>query len=71
MRDEPIHERITALNARTPAQTVILMTRLMRSCESDRTQPAALAWVRQWRPQRLGAVLPECTCGHGRCVTCN
>jgi hypothetical protein len=71
MRDDHIHERIAALHARTPAQTVVLMTRLMRSCERDRTQPAALAWVKQWRPQRLGAVLPECTCARGRCTSCN
>lgn len=37
----------------------------------DRTEPAALEWVRRWGPAPHGAALPECSCAAGRCVTCN
>jgi hypothetical protein len=37
----------------------------------DGTSPAALHWVRRWRPERLVAVLPPCGCATGRCGSCN
>lgn len=50
------------------------VTRLARRCwppSADGTQPAALQWVRRWRPQPAVAALPECVCATGRCGTCN
>ena len=38
---------------------------------SDATSPAARAWVRLWRPQRLTAEVPECACSAGTCGWCN
>jgi hypothetical protein len=37
----------------------------------DRTEPAAIAWVRGWGPARSGVRVPECACAAGRCSTCN
>ncbi len=71
MRDEPIHDRIAALNARTPAETTRLTSRMVGACTLDRTEPGALGWVRRWRLERIGATLPECSCARGRCGVCN
>ena len=38
---------------------------------ADRVQPAALEWLRRWRPQRTRFAPPECACAAGRCVACN
>ena len=38
---------------------------------SDATRPAALDWVRRWRPTRLVAPPPDCTCAAGTCGWCN
>ena len=49
--------------------------RIARTCwptgVADRAQPAALAWVKRWRPERMGAVIPACSCRNGRCRVCN
>lgn len=37
----------------------------------DRTEPAALYWLRQWRPAQALATLPACSCAAGRCAICN
>jgi hypothetical protein len=50
-------------------------SRLLGACwpggAEDRTERAALAWVRRWRPARAGAPLPVCSCTAGRCLVCN
>jgi len=74
MPDDPIQDRITALDARTDAETQGLIARVLRGCwpgGADRAQPGALGWVRLWRPERIGAAVPACTCAHGRCPVCN
>ncbi len=72
MPDEPIHDRIAALRARTPAQTVALVSQVLRTCEQDSSRPAARDWVRLWRPERAAiAVVAECTCRTGHCDICN
>ena len=38
---------------------------------ADRTQPAALEWLRRWRPQRTAFTPRECACAVGRCSACN
>jgi len=75
MPDEPIRNHIAALAARSPAETSQLTARMQRACwpggAEDRTEPGALGWVRRWRPDRLGATLPACSCAGGRCAVCN
>ena len=45
---------------------------LMRAAgATDRSEPAALDWVRRWGPAPLGTALPDCSCAAGRCTVCN
>jgi hypothetical protein len=37
----------------------------------DRTERAALDWLRRWRPEQIAAELPACSCATGHCVLCN
>jgi hypothetical protein len=75
MHDGPIHERITALDARTPAETGLLMARVLRASwpggGEDRSEPGALDWIRRWHPERIGVTLPGCSCALGHCLVCN
>jgi hypothetical protein len=71
-------ERVAALIAAARAgrdAEARLAAGLHRSCwpggAADRTEPAARAWVRRWRRERLGAAVAPCTCRAGRCVLCN
>ena len=50
------------------------LERLVAGCwpgGGDRTEPAAVAWLRGWGPRRSPAPLPRCGCAAGRCATCN
>ncbi|MEA2201341.1 MAG: hypothetical protein QOI89_1937 [Solirubrobacteraceae bacterium] len=38
---------------------------------SDRSERAALEWVRRWGPQPVAHVTPACSCAIGRCRLCN
>ncbi len=38
---------------------------------ADRSERAALDWLRHWRPDQIHAELPECSCSTGHCVLCN
>ncbi len=75
MDDETLRAHIKALTACSADDTVRLTSSIVRGCwpggGQDRTQPAALSWVRRWRPERLGATLVACSCADGRCVVCN
>ena len=74
MHDDQLRQHIAALGARTDAETQRLGVHIARTWwpgGADRTLPAALAWVRRWRPERLGAALPACSCAGGRCPVCN
>ena len=60
--------------AETGRRTSGGLTRLVRRCwpeASDATQPAARDWLRRWRPSRLTAEVPDCTCRTGTCGWCN
>jgi hypothetical protein len=50
-------------------------SRILAACwpggSEDRTERAALEWVRRWRPQTVVAVVPRCSCVTGRCAACN
>jgi hypothetical protein len=52
-----------------------LSTLIVSTCwpggSEDRSEPAALDWIRHWRPERIAAELPACSCLTGRCVVCN
>jgi hypothetical protein len=64
-----------SVTASRPAELRGLTARIVSVCwpggHQDRSNPAALAWLRHWRPQRVGAELPVCSCVSGRCAVCN
>jgi hypothetical protein len=37
----------------------------------DHAEPAALGWLRRWRPEGSGTELPTCRCSTGHCTICN
>jgi hypothetical protein len=64
--DEPLHHHIQAIGSgRYEARL------LADAITSERTEPAALQWVRRWHPDAIGAELPSCGCAAGRCTLCN
>ena len=66
---------IGAIAARSPRDTDTLMLSLARRSwpggSADRSEPAALEWVRRWGPGRLTASPLDCSCEQGRCAVCN
>jgi hypothetical protein len=38
---------------------------------ADRSEPAALKWLRRWRPTSSAVSPPACSCATGRCRICN
>jgi hypothetical protein len=69
-----VESLLTALSARTQAETLILTARLRESCwpgGEDRTEPAACEWVRRWGPGGLPPLRLSCSCPGGRCAVCN
>jgi len=66
---------VDSVRSRSEVQTAALGASLQRRCWpggiADRSEPAALPWVRRWGPTRLTPLPPECTCAEGRCLTCN
>jgi len=74
MNDDP-RDHISDIAGRSASETGHLAARMQRICwpggSADRSEPAAIAWVRRWRPARAGAPVPLCSCAQGRCVMCN
>jgi hypothetical protein len=79
MDDQPLRARaeahIAAAGRRTEADHDRLAEILSSWCwpggPADRTEPVARGWLRRWGPQRIEALVFECTCAHGRCELCN
>jgi hypothetical protein len=75
MPADPIHDHIAAARSRSDGEMGRLTSRIVARCwpggGSDRSEPAALAWVRHWRPSKVGARLPACSCTAGHCPVCN
>ena len=66
---------IDSVRSRSDVQTAALGASLQRRCwpggTADRTEPAALPWVRRWGPAQITPRPPECSCAMGRCPVCN
>jgi hypothetical protein len=75
MNPRELHEHIKAASRRAAPEAHRHTSRLLRACwpggSQDRSERAALAWVQRWRPERIGAKLPACSCSTGRCAVCN
>lgn len=66
---------IDSVRTRSDVQTAALGASLQRRSWpggiADRSEPAALPWVRRWGPAQLTPQPPECVCVTGRCPICN
>jgi hypothetical protein len=75
MHDDLIRDHITRLAQRDEQAGRELTARVAGHCwpggPADRTEPAALRWLRHWRPGRALAPIPVCSCANGRCAVCN
>jgi len=73
MDDDRIRWHLEA--ARHESDAHRLASRIVSFCwpggSDDRSEPAALDWVRRWRPATGGAALPVCSCAAGICGVCN
>jgi hypothetical protein len=74
-RDSHLTALIESLSKRTVSETdqltAVLSSRCWPGGAADRTEPAALNWVRSWGPARLTAPSLDCGCSDGYCLTCN
>jgi hypothetical protein len=75
MDDDSIRDHIARLAQRDERAGQQLAANVAGRCwpggPADRTEPAALHWLRRWRPVRAFAALPVCSCAAGRCAVCN
>jgi hypothetical protein len=73
--DPRIAAHIESLSSRDEPDTDRLVSTLLSHCwpggSGDRTEPAALEWVRRWGPRRGGGPAPACSCADGHCGVCN
>ncbi|HZE03985.1 MAG TPA: hypothetical protein VE127_02105 [Solirubrobacteraceae bacterium] len=74
MGSEELSVHVMIISAGGLAQARELTSSIVASCwpggTQDRIDPAALGWLRRWRP-RSATALPTCTCETGRCRVCN
>jgi hypothetical protein len=76
MDDDKLHEFISsAVGARHAPEPGGLTSRMLAACWpgglDDRSERAALEWVRRWHPRGAVAAMPYCSCPTGRCAVCN
>lgn len=75
MDDDFIRQQIASLAGQDRRGQYATFGRILADCwpggSSDRVVPIALSWLRHWRPAKVGAGLPVCTCAAGRCRVCN
>jgi hypothetical protein len=74
-RDTHIEAHIELISARADPDTERLVAAMLgRSWPGgfgDRSEPAALEWVRRWGPGRSMPTILVCSCAIGRCGVCN
>jgi hypothetical protein len=70
-----IADHISSTSRRSGAETGRLVSTLLRGCwpggQGDRSEPAALEWVRRWRLGGAAISPPACSCRDGYCALCN
>jgi hypothetical protein len=66
---------IASIATRTAPETDMLLSAVRARCwpsgTSDRTNAAALEWVRRWRPAQGMVPVVACGCATGLCAVCN
>jgi hypothetical protein len=73
--DPDIAAHIESVASADASDTGRLVSAMLGRCwpggTGDRTEAAALEWVRRWGPRSAGAIPPTCGCALGRCRVCN
>jgi hypothetical protein len=68
-------DHIEAIAERSPSAgdrlATMLLLRSWPGGSADRTEPAALGWLRRWGPARMAEGALSCSCATGRCAVCN
>jgi hypothetical protein len=72
---DDLRAHIESISSRTARDVEALTERLSGGSwpggQGDRTDPAALAWLRRWRASGPAPLTPLCGCAKGRCLVCN
>jgi hypothetical protein len=72
---DELRAHIESISSRSTRDAQALTDRLSGRAwpggQSDRTQPAALAWLRRWRASGPAPLAELCGCAQGRCLVCN
>src|SRR6476619_1679099 len=72
---EPIRHHIESIAARSTPDSLRLTHQLHVGCwpggGADHLEPAALEWVRRWRPETAPSTALMCGCAAGACSICN
>jgi hypothetical protein len=75
MSHDELRQHLESAAPRGRADPRRLSTLIVSACwpggPADRSERAALEWIRFWHPERIAAQLPACSCATGRCVVCN
>jgi hypothetical protein len=75
MTREELRQHIDSAAPRGGSESRRLASLILGACwpggPEDRTERAALEWLRHWRPGHVQAELPTCSCATGHCVLCN
>jgi hypothetical protein len=71
MDDDFIRQQIESAARERPTVLRHIVATCWPGGTADRTEPAALGWLRRWRPATADLVLPACSCAGGRCAVCN
>jgi hypothetical protein len=66
---------VDSVRTRSPGEAAALRVALTRHWwpggMADRSEPAALPWVRQWGAALSAPLMRACSCAAGRCAVCN
>lgn len=75
MEDGFIAAHLESIAGRDRFETDRLLGQTVGRCwpgdTADTHEPAAIEWVRRWRPRGPLPVLAGCSCAAGRCLVCN
>jgi hypothetical protein len=75
MTREELRHHIDSAAPRGGTESRRLAALILSACwpggPEDRTERAALDWLRHGQPGQINAELPACSCSTGRCVLCN
>ena len=75
MTHEELRQHIDSAAPRGGTEARRLASLIVGACwpggPEDRTERAALDWLRHGRPGQVHADLPACSCSTGHCVICN